>query len=66
VGEFIAATEGIGFFIRLSAGIFRTADVFVGIIILMFMVIIMDRVADIIEKRALSWQTQTEHIQIQG
>jgi NitT/TauT family transport system permease protein len=66
VGEFIAATEGVGFFIRMSAGIFRTADVFVGIIILMIMVIIMDRVAELIEKRALRWQTQTEHVQIQG
>ncbi|MGH7826818.1 MAG: ABC transporter permease [Candidatus Binatia bacterium] len=66
VGEFIAATEGIGFFIRMSAGIFRTADVFVGIIILMIMVIIMDRAAEAIEKRALRWQAQTEHVQIQG
>lgn len=66
VGEFIAATEGIGFFIRLSAGIFRTADVFVGIIVLMFMVILMDRIADVVEKRVLRWQTQTEHVQIQG
>jgi ABC-type proline/glycine betaine transport system permease subunit len=66
VGEFIAATEGVGFFIRLSAGIFRTADVFVGIIVLMIMVIVMDKVADLIEKRALRWQSQTEHIRIQG
>jgi NitT/TauT family transport system permease protein len=66
VGEFIAATEGIGFFIRLSAGIFRTADVFVGIIILMFMVIIMDKIAGVVEKRVLRWQMQTEHVGIQG
>jgi NitT/TauT family transport system permease protein len=66
VGEFIAATEGIGFFIRMSAGIFKTADVFVGIIVLMIMVIIMDRVAELIERRALRWQSQTEHVQIQG
>lgn len=66
VGEFIAATEGIGFFIRLSAGIFRTADVFVGIIVLMIIVIIMDKIAGMIEKRVLSWQTHTEHVQVQG
>ena len=66
VGEFIAATDGIGFFIRLSAGIFRTADVFVGIIILMFIVIIMDKVAGMVEKRVLRWQTQTEHVRVQG
>jgi NitT/TauT family transport system permease protein len=66
VGEFIAATEGVGYFIRLSAGIFRTADVFVGIIVLMFMVIIMDKVAGTVEKRVLRWQTQSEHVGVQG
>ncbi len=66
VGEFIAATEGVGFFIRLSAGIFKTADVFSGIIVLMLMVIVMDKIADIIEKRFLRWQVQTEHVRIQG
>jgi sulfonate transport system permease protein len=66
VGEFVAATEGVGFFIRMSAGIFRTADVFVGIIVLMIMVIIMDKIAEAVERRALRWQTQTEHIQIQA
>src|SRR5215831_12402678 len=57
---------GVVFFIRMSAGIFKTADVFAGIIILMIMVIVMDRIAEMIEKRALRWQTQTEHIQIQA
>ncbi len=66
VGEFIAATEGIGFYIRFSAGIFRTADVFVGIIVLMFMVILMDKIASTVEKRVLRWQTQSEHVQVQG
>ncbi|MEX0803960.1 MAG: ABC transporter permease [Candidatus Binatia bacterium] len=66
VGEFIAATEGVGFFIRLSAGIFRTADVFVGIIVLMFMVIIMDQIAGIVERRVLRWQAQSEHVGVQG
>ena len=66
VGEFIAATEGIGFFIRLSAGIFRTADVFVGIIVLMLLVIVMNKIADLIEGRVLAWQVQTEHVRIQG
>ena len=66
VGEFIAATEGIGFFIRLSAGVFRTADVFVGIIVLMLLVILMNKIADLIERRVLAWQVQTEHVRIQG
>jgi len=66
VGEFVASTEGVGFFIRMSAGIFKTADVFVGIIVLMIMVIVLDKIAEMIEKRALRWQTQTEHIQIQA
>src|ERR1044071_687682 len=66
VGEFVASTEGLGFFIRMSAGIFKTADVFVGIIVLMIMVIVMDKIAELIERRALRWKSQTEHIQIQA
>ena len=66
VGEFVAATEGVGFFIRQAAGLFRTADVFVGIIVLMFMVIAMDKVAEWIERRALRWQAHSEHVTIQG
>lgn len=66
VGEFIAATEGIGFFIRLSAGVFKTADVFVGILVLMLLVIVMNKIADMVERRVLQWQAQTEHVQIQG
>lgn len=66
VGEFVAATEGLGFFIRTSAGLFRTADVFVGIIVLMFMVIILDKIAEMIERKALRWQARTDHLTIQG
>ena len=54
VGEFVAATEGVGFFIRMSAGIFKTADVFVGIIVLMIMVIIMDKIAEMIEQQSVA------------
>jgi NitT/TauT family transport system permease protein len=66
VGEFIAATEGIGFFIRLSAGVFKTGDVFVGVFVLMLLVLAMNKVADMIERRVLQWQTQTESVKIQG
>jgi len=66
VGEFVAATEGVGFFIRQAAGLFRTADVFVGIIVLMLMVIAMDKVAEFIERRALRWQAHSEHVTIQA
>jgi NitT/TauT family transport system permease protein len=66
VGEFVAATDGVGFFIRQAAGLFRTADVFVGIIVLMLMVIIIDKVFELIERRALQWQSHSEHVTIQG
>jgi NitT/TauT family transport system permease protein len=66
VGEFVAATEGVGFFIRQAAGLFRTADVFVGIIVLMLMVIVMDKIAEWIERRALRWQAHSEHVTIQA
>ena len=66
VGEFVAATEGVGFFIRQAAGLFRTADVFVGIIVLMLMVVVIDKIFELIERRALQWQSHSEHITIQG
>lgn len=66
VGEFVAATEGVGFFIRQAAGLFRTADVFVGIIVLMLMVIVIDKIFELIERRALQWQAHSEHVTIQG
>lgn len=65
-GEFIAATEGLGFYIRQAAGVFKTADVFVGIGVLMFIVIVMNKLADLIERRVLAWQTQTEAVRVQG
>ncbi|HEY1268312.1 MAG TPA: ABC transporter permease [Candidatus Binatia bacterium] len=66
VGEFVAATEGVGFFIRQAAGLFRTADVFVGIIVLMLMVIVIDKIFELIERRALQWQSHSEHVKIQA
>jgi NitT/TauT family transport system permease protein len=65
-GEFIAATEGLGFYIRAAAGVFRTAEVFVGIGVLMIIVIVMNKSADLIERRVLRWQTQTESVRVQG
>jgi hypothetical protein len=32
----------------------------------MFMVIIMDRIAGMVERRVLRWQTQSEHVGVQG
>jgi hypothetical protein len=32
----------------------------------MIMVIVMDKIAGLVERRALRWQTQTEHVQIQA
>jgi len=65
-GEFIAATEGLGFYIRAAAGVFKTADVFVGIAVLMIIVILMNKIADMIERRVLRWQTQTESVRVQA
>jgi hypothetical protein len=32
----------------------------------MIMVIVMDKIAELVERRSLRWQTQTEHVQIQA
>src|ERR1044072_1965490 len=66
VGEFVAATEGVGFFIRQAAGLFRTADVFVGIIVLLVIVIALEKGGQFIEGRALRWQAHSENVTIQA
>ena len=40
----------------------KTADVFVGIIVPTIMVIVLDKIAEAVERRALRWQTQTGNI----
>jgi NitT/TauT family transport system permease protein len=60
VGEFIAASEGLGFMIRRAAGVFDTPTLIVGALVLMLLVLAANAVLTVIERRVLVWKPQKE------
>lgn len=60
VGEFIAASEGLGFMIRRAAGVFDTPTLIVGALVLMLLVLAANAVLSVIERRVLVWKPQKE------
>ncbi len=60
VGEFIAASEGLGFMIRRSAGVFDTPTLIVGALVLMLLVLLANAVLAVIERRVLVWKPSKE------
>jgi NitT/TauT family transport system permease protein len=60
VGEFIAATKGVGYFINYHQGTFDTTGIFVGVTILAFLVVVLDWLLSIVERRLLKWRPEVE------
>ncbi len=60
VGEFIAATQGLGFFINYHQGTFDTTGIFVGVAILGGLVVFLDWVLSILERHLLKWRPEVE------
>ncbi|BBZ02628.1 ABC transporter permease [Mycolicibacterium chitae] len=60
VGEFIAASEGLGYMIRRAAGVFDTPTLIVGALVLMLLVLAANSVLAVIERRVLVWRPQKE------
>lgn len=56
VGEFIAASEGVGFLIRLSGARFNTAGVLAGVVVLIVVSAALLALMKLIEQRVLRWQ----------
>lgn len=56
VGEFIAATEGIGFMIKNATNEFNTAGVFAGLVVLMIVATALSQALRLTEHRLLHWQ----------
>ena len=54
VGEFIAATKGLGYFINYHQGTFDTNGIFVGVTILALLVVVLDWLLSIVERRLRS------------
>ena len=60
VGEFIAATKGLGYFINYHKGTFDTNGIFVGVTILALLVVVLDWLLSIVERRLLKWRPEVE------
>ena len=60
VGEFIAATKGLGYFINYHQGTFDTNGIFVGVTILALFVVVLDWLLSIVERRLLKWRPEVE------
>jgi len=56
VGEFIAATRGLGFLILRSTSLFDTAGLFATILILVAIVWVIGQLVSLLESRLLRWQ----------
>jgi NitT/TauT family transport system permease protein len=56
VGEFIAATEGIGFMIKNATNEFNTAGVFAGLVVLMVLATLLTQILRLLEMKILHWQ----------
>ncbi|HLH23465.1 MAG TPA: ABC transporter permease [Chloroflexota bacterium] len=59
VGEFIASSEGLGYFIRRAAGTFDAAGLFVGVIMLLVLVLVANWLLDLLEARLMAWRSVT-------
>jgi len=60
VGEFIASTKGLGYFINYNQGTYDTNGIFVGVTILALLVVVLDAFLSLVEKRLLKWRPEVE------
>ncbi|HTZ43084.1 MAG TPA: ABC transporter permease [Jatrophihabitans sp.] len=56
VGEYLGASQGVGYIIAQSEGTFDTTGVFAGMIILTVVVLVIDLIVNRIERRLLRWR----------
>lgn len=64
VGEFVAATQGIGYYISYAQGVFDTPGIFAGVTALVTLVLVLNNVLDRVERRLLSWKPKVEKIRV--
>ena len=60
VGEFIASTKGLGYFINYHQGTYDTNGIFVGVTILALLVVVLDWLLSLVERRLLKWRPEVE------
>lgn len=57
VGEFIAASSGLGFRIQITSAVFNTTGTMGGILVIVVLVLLGSSLLDYIERRAMKWQS---------
>ena len=60
VGEFIASTNGLGYYINYHQGTYDTTAIFVGVTILALLVVVLDWLLSRVERRLLKWHPEVE------
>lgn len=56
VGEFIASSEGIGYYIRRAAALFDPAGLWVGVLVLLVSVLLSNYAVERLERRLMRWR----------
>jgi len=62
IGEFVASSAGLGWFILRSSGAFDAASLFAAIIIMLFFVWFLGQVMATAERQLLRWQPARQRI----
>lgn len=66
IGEFIAATNGLGWFVVNAANNFDSQDLFAGIIVLVIVVWVLSQVMQVVERLAVPWSTTRQTTRTPG
>jgi NitT/TauT family transport system permease protein len=56
VGEFIAASQGLGYVIQFQSSLFNTTGAMGGIAIMAFVVVVINDLLDRVERRLMRWR----------
>jgi NitT/TauT family transport system permease protein len=64
VGEFLVATEGIGFSIERARQLSDTTGVFAGIVVAVALVLLINAIVNVLERRALKWRPTDRDMQV--
>ena len=56
IGEFIASSKGVGYYLQFASGSFDAAGIFAGVIVLLVLVLVLNMLVTLVERRVLRWQ----------
>jgi NitT/TauT family transport system permease protein len=56
ISELVAATEGVGYYIKLSSNLFDTTGVFAGLVVITLVAMVLEQLVVLIERRVLRYR----------